>query len=190
MSDLLGSILDNMTKPPNTTNKAELERRKLYRKQEERARRKRKELQGKIELRVDEFVKTSEPEFSFDPAEREIRALQHEVAETAGLISVSCYNGEKSEKHVTVFKKEHCPSDEEIKRRRFGELYIENFGKQRSASQPEDTTASSSTPPPSSGAKKRAVVQDQPHSDYRDKYKKILNTSEIGQDNRDYHGLG
>ena len=70
-------------------------------------------------------------------------------------------------------------------------MYIENFGKQRS-SQPEDNTTapSSSSTPPTSGAKKRTAVQDQPHSDYRDKYRKILNTSEIGQDNRDYHGLG
>ena len=47
---------------------------------------------------------------------------RHEIAEIAGVISVSCYNGQSTEKHVVLFKKDSCPGEEELKKRRLGEV--------------------------------------------------------------------
>jgi hypothetical protein len=48
--------------------------------------------------------------------------FRHEIAEIAGVISISCYNGQGTEKHVVLFKRDNCPSEEELKRRRLGEV--------------------------------------------------------------------
>ena len=42
------------------------------------------------------------------------------MAEMSGLMSVSCDNGSSQEKHVTIFKKDSFPGEEEIKKRRLG----------------------------------------------------------------------
>ena len=57
------------------------------------------------------FVIKNKPPFS-----------RHEIAEIAGVVSISCYNGQDKEKHVVLFKKESCPSEEELKKRRLGEV--------------------------------------------------------------------
>ena len=48
--------------------------------------------------------------------------LRHEIAEIAGVISVSCYNGQSTEKHVVLFRRDSCPGEEELKKRRLGEV--------------------------------------------------------------------
>lgn len=130
-----------------------------------------------IEKKVESFALGTEKEFGFDPVEKEWRAIQHEIAEIAGVISVSCYNGQSTEKHVVLFKKDSCPGEEELKKRRLGEKYIEGFTKSRSQCSPSKAPVRSSKAP---------FI---PSRNYQDKYKKILNTAEVTGDNRQFHGL-
>jgi len=179
MSDLLGSILDNMKPPPSTVNKDAIKRRKELKRKFEEENKKRADRVKEIEKKVEMFAMGTEKEFGFEPAEKEWRAIQHEIAEIAGVISVSCYNGQSTEKHVVLFKKDSCPNEEELKKRRLGEKYIEGFTKSRPQISPSKApTRSSKTP----------FI---PSRNYQDKYKKILNTAELNVtgDNRQFHGL-
>lgn len=177
MSDLLGSILDNMTKPPSTINKQDLERRRLLKKKRAAENALRADRVKSIEQEVEEFVTGPLTELAFSPTDKEWRAIQHEVGEIGGLITVSCYNGPDKDKHVTLFKKESCPSEEELKKRRLGERYIEGYCKPHL----EDTRPSPS--------KRKKVEGFAPNRNYQDKYKRMLDTTEVSGDHRQYHGL-
>lgn len=173
MSDLLGSILDNMTAPPINKDKDAIKRKHaLKRKRDEEARRRAAAVR-EVQKKVDEFVSGKEVEFSFKPSEKEWRAIQHEMAEVTGLISVSCNNGPTKEKYVTIFKKENCPSEEEMKKRRLGENYIEGYTKHVPA-------------PSRSKPCNQPII---PTRNYQDKYKKFIDTLEVKEDSRQFHGL-
>ncbi|KAL5254854.1 hypothetical protein ACHWQZ_G014333 [Mnemiopsis leidyi] len=177
MSDLLGSILDNMKPPPSTVNKDALKRRKELKRKFEEENKKRAERVKEIEKQVEKFALGTDKEFNFEPSEKEWRAIQHEIAEIAGVISISCYNGQNKEKHVVLFKKESCPGEEELKKRRLGEKYIEGFSRTRPQTSPSKTRSKNSKTP---------FI---PSRNYQDKYKKILNTAEVTRDDRQFHGL-
>jgi len=167
-----------MKPPPSTANKDSIKRRKELKRKMEEDNKKRSDRVKEIEKEVEKFASGTEKELSFAPVEKEWRAIQHEIAEIAGVISVSCYNGQSTEKHVVLFRRDSCPGEEELKKRRLGEMYIEGFTKSRHQCSPSKRPLRSSKTP--------GFV---PSRNYQDKYKNILNTSEVTGDSRQFHGL-
>jgi len=113
--DLLGSILGSMEKPPeNKEKKKAMEQKRLLEKMQQQERQKLSEFRAKIEKRIGEFVKDgAQKNFKFEPMHKTYRAIVHEVADVAGLISFS-FGQDEINRYVMLWKKEYAPCDEEL----------------------------------------------------------------------------
>ncbi|XP_046459148.1 sperm-associated antigen 7 homolog [Daphnia pulex] len=121
--DLLGSILNKMTKPPTVgeqQKKAIQKQREDILKRQEQERVQLKNFQKKIEANIDSFAKDNTLEkLTLQPMNKMQRSIVHEIAETAGLSAFS-FGEEDVDRHVVVYKKEFTPGPDELNAYRKG----------------------------------------------------------------------
>ncbi|XP_035204992.1 sperm-associated antigen 7 homolog [Stegodyphus dumicola] len=124
MSDLLGSILSSMDKPPSVSserNKLLQKQKKMIEKQQAAQKAKLKHFREKIEKEINLFIQDpARQKHKFPPMDKVYRTIIHDVADIAGL-SAFAFGEEEVDRYVMVFKKEFAPSDEELVAYRNGE---------------------------------------------------------------------
>lgn len=134
-----------------------LEMKAKFEKEQAVEKKKREDFRKKIIKKIGEFIDGTEKRQEFPSMDKVSRAIIHEVAETAGLISHAFGTDEEENRHVIIFKKEYPPSEEELQVLRKGE----------STTTPEATV--------SVDTKQNPLLQA-PQYDYRDKYKHLIAT--------------
>ncbi|KAI1297238.1 Sperm-associated antigen 7 [Halotydeus destructor] len=125
--DLLGSILGNMQKPPSSAMSKE---KQLAKKEEERLKKIHeqakvtlKKFRAKIETQVDQFLDDDDKlELAFDPMEKSLRAVIHDVVDIAGLVAFT-FGIEDIDRHIVVYKKDSIPCEDELNCLKKGEVY-------------------------------------------------------------------
>ncbi|GIY84783.1 sperm-associated antigen 7 [Caerostris darwini] len=124
MSDLLGSILSSMEKPPsvsNERNKLLQKQKKIIERQQAAQKDKLNKFREKIEKSVNEFIQDSHKnKFKFEPMDKVYRNIIHDVAEIAGLCAYA-FGEDEVDRYVMIFKKEYAPSEDELQAYRNGE---------------------------------------------------------------------
>ncbi|RWS10071.1 Sperm-associated antigen 7-like protein [Dinothrombium tinctorium] len=150
MSDLLGSILNSMQKPPKVGAAAKeklLEKKQLekLRKIQEEEKAKLLKFRKNVEERIDKFVQSDSPKLEFETMEKVLRSIVHDVAEIAGLPAFS-FGLEDVDRHVVVYKIETVPSDEELAALRRGEEYDPEKAKLKKQMETGKTAAQIATP--------------------------------------------
>lgn len=117
MTDLLGSILGSMEKPPvieDKEKKRAREQKALLEKQQQQERQKLNQFRSQIQKRIAEFVNDGAlQKLAFQPMNKVERSIVHEVTEVAGLTSFS-FGEEDIDRHIVVWKKEFAPCDAEL----------------------------------------------------------------------------
>ncbi|XP_057372913.1 sperm-associated antigen 7 homolog [Daphnia carinata] len=123
MEDLLGSILNKMTKPPSLDEQQRKATRKQAEKLIERQNEERallRNFQKKMQTKVADFMLDNALEkITLPPMNKIQRSIIHEIAETAGLSAFS-FGEEDVDRHVVVYKKEFTPCQEELSAYRRG----------------------------------------------------------------------
>ncbi|XP_055949018.1 sperm-associated antigen 7-like [Argiope bruennichi] len=124
MSDLLGSILSSMEKPPSGNserNKLLQKQKKILEKQQAAQRAKLTSFREKIEKTINDFIQDPlKQNYKFSPTDKVYRNIIHDVADIAGLCTYA-FGEDEVDRYVMVFKKEYAPSEEELKAYRNGE---------------------------------------------------------------------
>ena len=127
MSDLLGSLLKSMEKPPTVGMSKE---QKLAKKQEaafkkiqEEEKKKLREFRKEIEMKINQFVNNeSETRLKFEPMDKVHMAIVHDVSDCADLTAYS-FGIENIDRYSIVYKRDSLPSEEELDALRKGEEY-------------------------------------------------------------------
>lgn len=132
MSDLLGSILSSMDKPPsisNERNKQLQKQRKMMENVQAAQKAKLASFREKIEKQINEFIQDPKKhKHKFPPMEKVWRTIVHDVADVAGMSAFS-FGEDEVDRYVMVFKKEHSPSDEELAAYRNGKEWDPELAK-------------------------------------------------------------
>ncbi|XP_065842813.1 sperm-associated antigen 7 homolog isoform X1 [Oscarella lobularis] len=179
--DLLGSIMKSMDKPPAVSNQ-EKKRRKAEAKLADEEKEKKTKfritvpnsicklshniLGRQLEKQVSDFIKDgARTRLKLEPMEKLYRSIAHDVAEVAGLMSLS-FGDEGINRHIMLFKKEHSPSEEELEALREGKEFDPNAQRDVEFDSEEATPSKVSKPSNDSSTPSAA--------NYRDKYKSIL----------------
>ncbi|OTF75837.1 hypothetical protein BLA29_007197 [Euroglyphus maynei] len=122
--DLLGSILDSMEKPPQTSSKQEIlikKQQKTLEKLNAMEKEKLKKISANIEQRLIKFVNDHNMEkIEFESMPKIHRTIIHNIADKHDLIVYS-FGIEDVDRHCVVYKKEFKPTDEELDCLRNGE---------------------------------------------------------------------
>ncbi|XP_027194491.2 sperm-associated antigen 7 homolog [Dermatophagoides pteronyssinus] len=122
--DLLGSILDSMEKPPQTSSKQEIlikKQQETLKKLNEMEKEKLKKISANIEQRLIKFVNDCNMEkIEFEPMAKIHRTVIHNIADKHDLIVYS-FGVEDVDRHCVVYKKEFKPTEEELDCLRNGE---------------------------------------------------------------------
>ncbi|XP_065842814.1 sperm-associated antigen 7 homolog isoform X2 [Oscarella lobularis] len=163
--DLLGSIMKSMDKPPAVSNQ-EKKRRKAEAKLADEEKEKKTKFRITLEKQVSDFIKDgARTRLKLEPMEKLYRSIAHDVAEVAGLMSLS-FGDEGINRHIMLFKKEHSPSEEELEALREGKEFDPNAQRDVEFDSEEATPSKVSKPSNDSSTPSAA--------NYRDKYKSIL----------------
>ncbi|XP_053675306.1 sperm-associated antigen 7 homolog [Anopheles nili] len=130
--DLLGSILGSMDKPP-TRDKKEKDtyenQKRAYQNIKNRQREELNSFRIYVEERLGRLIKDNARKFmEFQPLDQVHRSIVHDVAETAGLISMSF--GLDVDRYIVVYKKEHSPCEDEMNARKNGDVWNKDTAKQ------------------------------------------------------------
>ncbi|RWS25585.1 Sperm-associated antigen 7-like protein [Leptotrombidium deliense] len=169
MSDLLGSILNSMQKPPSVS--AASKEKLLEKKQQEKLKKIQEEEKAKlrnfrknIEEKVDKFLQADSPKLEFETMDKVLRSIVHDVAEIAGLPAFSL-GFEDVDRHVVVYKKETLPSEDELAALRKGEEYDPEKAKLKRELESQEEMEEQ---------RKRRKGEVIPTANYRDKYKHLI----------------
>lgn len=170
MSDLLGSILSSMDKPPSITNQATKQlqnQKKLFEKQQAAQKAKLKIFREKIEKKINEFLQSHEKhKYKFPPMDKVCRTIVHDVADIAG-VSAFAFGEEEVDRYVMIFKKEYAPSDGELAAYRIGEEWDPVKAKAIALQKEKDKLEDAEM----GQKRKREIV---PNSNYAEKYEKLV----------------
>lgn len=165
--DLLGSILGSMEKPPSMsdTDKKKIKAQKdMEDKVREREKRVLEEFRKKIEEKINKFINNpKEIKLRLEPMDTRQRAVVHEVAEIAKLLSWS-FGLEEKDRYVMMWKAEYPPSTEELAALRRDEEWDPAMAKQTEQLKEQEQFAANVKPD----------KKMQPNSNYRDKYKHLI----------------
>ncbi|KAG1669157.1 Sperm-associated antigen 7 [Nymphon striatum] len=172
MSDLLGSILSSMDKPPSLLNEKQKVAMKKQKEMMETQKLKEKEkmniFREKIEKRIGSFIKDSSlQKYKFEPMDKVPRSVVHDAVDVAGLTAFS-FGEEEVNRYVMIFKKEFAPCDDELAAYRRGEEWnpekhkalMKQLELEKSLEEQEEL--------------KRKLENRVPNSDYKDKYEKWI----------------
>ncbi|KAK7093708.1 sperm-associated antigen 7 homolog [Littorina saxatilis] len=175
--DLLGSILGSMEKPPSlgdAEKKKARAQKKLVEKQQEAEKKKLTDFREKIQKRIQEFIKDGKQQkYKFEPMEKVLRAILHEVADVAGLASFS-FGFEEEDRYVMLWKKEFAPSDDELLAYRRGEAWDPEKAKEMAKLKEEERLSAEAE-----SAQKR---KETPAGNYRDKYRHLIGDDTVSKD--------
>ncbi|GFR24971.1 sperm-associated antigen 7 [Trichonephila clavata] len=170
MSDLLGSILSSMQKPPSVNserNKLLQKQKKIIEKQQAALKAKLNSFREKIEKVMNEFIQDpSKQNHKFSPMDKVYRNIIHEVADIAGLCAYA-FGEEEIDRYVMVFKKEYSPSEEELNAYRNGEEWDPVKAKELALQREKDKLEEIDTT-------KKRKLEVEPASNYAVKYEKLL----------------
>lgn len=170
MSDLLGSILSSMEKPPsvnNERNKLLQKQKKIIEKQQAALKAKLNSFREKIEKMMNEFIQDPlKQNHKFSPMDKVYRNIIHDVADIAGLCAYA-FGEEEIDRYVMVFKKEHAPSEEELNAYRNGEEWDPVKAKELALQKEKDKLEEIETT-------KKRKLEVEPASNYAVKYEKLL----------------
>ncbi|CAL1266986.1 unnamed protein product [Larinioides sclopetarius] len=170
MSDLLGSILSSMEKPPSVNserNKLLQKQKKILEKQQAAQKAKLNSFREKIEKTINEIIQDPlKQNYKFSPMDKVYRNIIHDVADIAGLCAYA-FGEDEVDRYVMVFKKEYAPSEDELKAYRNGEEWdpvkAKELALQKEKIKLEEVEES-----------KKKKVEVEPTSNYAAKYEKLL----------------
>lgn len=124
--DLLGSILDTMEKPPQTTSKQEAlmkKQKEALKKLHEQEKDRLKKFRLGIEHKLMTFINDNEAQkIEFEPMEKIHRTVIHDIADRHDLVIFS-FGIEGIDRHSVVYKKEFRPTEEELESLQKGDSY-------------------------------------------------------------------
>ncbi|CAH1775935.1 unnamed protein product [Owenia fusiformis] len=167
--DLLGSILGSMEKPP-TMDEEQRKKAKAQKEKMEKIQKREKEtlnkFREKTQKMINDFIKdSSKQKYKFEPMDKVYRAVVHEVADIAGLVSFS-FGQDEVDRYCLVWKKEFAPSDDELAALRKGEEYDPLKAKELARLKDQEAAEARQAP-------KRPATHT-PNADYHNKYEHIL----------------
>ncbi|KAG8185611.1 hypothetical protein JTE90_023310 [Oedothorax gibbosus] len=170
MSDLLGSILSSMEKPPSFSgerNKLLQKQKKIIEKQQAAQKEKLTKFREKIEKDINEFIQDPlKQKHKYSPMDKVYRNIIHDVADIAGVCAYA-FGEDEVDRYVMVFKKEFAPSEDELNAYRNGEEWdpikakeLALLKEQQKLSEVEDS--------------KKRKLEVEPTTNYAFKYEKLL----------------
>ncbi|XP_054714037.1 sperm-associated antigen 7 homolog [Uloborus diversus] len=170
MSDLLGSILSSMAKPPSMSserNKQIQKQKKMLEKQQAAQKEKLKHFREKIEKEINDFLQNPEKhKHKFPPMDKVYRTIIHDVSDIAGL-STFAFGEEEVDRYVMIFKKEFAPSDDELNAYRNGQEWDPKVAKALSLQKEKERLIELQE-----NKKRKAPLP--PSSNYAAKYEKLV----------------
>lgn len=176
MSDLLGSILQAMDKPPSIDSELRQKKKKqleMLQKQQDDHKAKLRMFRKQVECRIAKFIQDAEEHrYKFKPMDHLHRSIVHDVAEIAGLTAYS-FGEDEVDRYVMIFKKEFPPSEEELSAYRKGEEWNPNKAKPLARlKEVQETTQETSV---------KETAASVPTCNYKEKYERLLG-KDVGKD--------
>uniref|UniRef100_T1J0U9 R3H domain-containing protein n=1 Tax=Strigamia maritima TaxID=126957 RepID=T1J0U9_STRMM len=164
MADLLGSILNSMTKPPTVGDKQKEQLKKQKEVLEKKHLEEKKKLNSfrrKVEDDINSFIQDpTRHKYKLEPMDKVCRSIVHDIVEVAGLAAFS-FGTDELDRYVYVFKKEFAPSDDELAAYRKGEEW-----------DPEKAKAAKLAA--SNRVEDEKPAEFTPNSNYKEKYEKLI----------------